>query len=97
MRWGVCQLYICPLLPLQASHPNPDLFLSHFFCPCTVTEMDLAHSALETTFPSGPPPGLPGSMGLEMADLISPVAALLYYFLIYNEIMGSKQKGFVII
>lgn len=32
-----------------------------------------------------------------MADLISPVAAWLYYFLIYNEIIGSKRKGFVII
>lgn len=32
-----------------------------------------------------------------MADLISPVAAPLYYFLVYNEIMESKQKGFVII
>lgn len=36
-------------------------------------------------------------MGLEAADLISPVAASLYYFLIYNEIMGSKPKEFVII
>lgn len=36
-------------------------------------------------------------MGLEIADLISPAAASLYYFLIYNEIVGSKQKGFVII
>lgn len=36
-------------------------------------------------------------MGLEIADLISPAAASLYYFLIYSEIVGSKQKGFVII
>jgi hypothetical protein len=60
--------------------------------------MDLTSSESKASFPSCPPQLVfPGSMGLEMADLISPVAALLYYFLIYSEIMGSKRKGFIII
>ena len=60
--------------------------------------MYVVSSKSKAFLPSSPPQSsFPGSMGLEAADLISPVAASLYYFLIYNEIMGSKPKEFVII
>ena len=70
--------------------PTPD--------PRIVTEMYVVSSKSKASLPSSPPQSFfPGSMGLEAVDLISPVAASLYYFLIYNEIMGSKPKEFVII
>lgn len=56
--------------------------------------MYLADSESKASLPRSPLwLSLPGSMGLVMADLISPVAGSLYYFLVYSEIMGSKQKG----
>lgn len=68
------------------------------FNPHIVKEMYSAYSESKASLPSSPLRlSFPGSMGLVMADLISPVAAPLYYFLVYNEIMESKQKGFVII
>lgn len=61
--------------------------------PHTVTETHWADSASEASVPCRPRSSPPGSMGLVMADLISAAAASFYYFLIYNEIMGSEQRA----
>lgn len=63
--------------------------------PHTATASHLAYSESKPLSLSPLPPSTalpPRSMGLVAADLISAVAASLYYFLVYNDITGSKQK-----
>lgn len=84
-------------LRLQAQSPSPAQLTSQILDCCSNPQPPHCdRNAFHLFSVRRLSPFRPWIDGTEMADLISPVTSSPYYFLIYDEIMGSKWKGFVI-